>query len=156
LECCTCVAGKVNPTALGWSDGIHSVLLLELVRTTDGRPIFGAFRSRFRLGNAATNVLLNRDLNVDPNMLQAVDSSGLVQITHRAIGAAWVRVKNEVSNPPVQGENTDWSSWMTFNSSVVNMPWRVAPFSNHGTRYVTAQYWADYSAAYFVHGSLQV
>jgi alpha-1,3-glucan synthase len=129
---------QVEYALAGIPDGIHTVRILESAQTTAGRPLFGAFRARFRKGGD-DNVIANPAFTSDANLIQVSNANtGAVTLTHRAVGAQKLRVKNE---------GGAWSAWTAYQPQTA---WQVAAGS--GTRKVTVQYWADNSAAYYVNG----
>lgn len=149
----TCKMLSDNP--LLQRDGVHYIALSESATSTAGHKLFGAFRSRFLTGDTRYNILLNPSATNDASMIAVMDGpAGLVKLTHKANGAGWFRVKNEASQPPARGEDTQWSAWRPYTNETSVHQWQLAPLLGHGARYVTAQYWADHSAAYFVHSSL--
>ena len=144
----------IDPAQLAWdpatrqvecalssiADGIHTIRVLESAQTTAGRALHGAFRARFRKGGD-DNVIANAAFAADANMIQVTDAAaGKVTLTHRAVGARKLRVKND---------GGAWSPWVPYQPQT---SWLVA--GGTGTRKVAVQYWADNSAAYYVNGQV--
>jgi hypothetical protein len=109
-------------------------LSLENVKSSSGTVMQGKFISRFRVGDQ-DNVIINPKFTNDPNMVTVQD--GAAVITHKAIGAELMRV---------QVEGSAWSEWVPF-AKTSTVP------ADKGKR-VTAQYYVDNSAAYFVTGMI--
>jgi alpha-1,3-glucan synthase len=146
----------VDPAQLTWTaasreasyalssipDGIHTIQILESAKSAAGKNLYGAFRSRFRKG-ADNNVIMNPSFTADAAMINVTNATtGAAVLTHRATGAQLLRVKNDGGT---------WSAWMPYQPTT---NWTVAP--GNGTKKVTAQYWADNSAAYYVTGTTTV
>lgn len=133
---------QIEYTLAGIPDGIHTVRILETAKSTAGKTLYGAFRSRFRKG-ADDNVIVNPAFTSDPAMINVANTAtGAAVLTHRATGAQRLRIKNE---------GGAWSAWTAYQPTT---NWNVAP--GDGTKKVTAQYWADNSAAYYVTGTKSV
>ncbi len=122
-------------------DGIHVVQLLESARSQAGETMYGTFRSRFRVGGQ-DNVIIRADALkgntlTDDGLVEVVDAdTGAAVLHHKATGASWVRIRIDQGN---------WSDWVAYQA---DMPWNLG--ADPSGRTVTAQYWADGSAAYFV------
>ncbi len=122
-------------------EGIHVVRMLEGARSQAGKTLHGVFRSRFRVGGE-DNVIVRADGSegntlTDAGLVEVVDAAtGDAVLHHKAAGASWVRVRVD---------DGEWSDWVVYQP---NMPWNLG--ADPSGRTVTAQYWADGSAAYFV------
>jgi alpha-1,3-glucan synthase len=134
------VTRQIEYTLASIPDGIHTVGILESAHSASGKSLHGAFRSRFRKGGD-DNVIANPAFTADAAMIQVTDANtGAATLTHRALGAQKLRVRNE---------GGAWSAWRAWQPQT---SWHLAPGTE--TRKVTVQYWADNSAAYYVTGQV--
>lgn len=125
-------------------DGLHHMELTGDARSAAGLPLVGPFRSRFRCGTDR-NIICNPSATTDAALIEnglASTGTNTVRLFHQAAGAQQFRVRNE------QGP---WSAWMPYATET---EWTLS--DGIGTKQVTAQYWADNSAAYFVNDTIEV
>ncbi|HEY8239980.1 MAG TPA: alpha-amylase family glycosyl hydrolase [Kiritimatiellia bacterium] len=136
----------VSFTVTNLADGLHFVEVKETAKSSVSNALYGAFRSRFRIGpdlnpiaNPQENWKLQTSLIDNGN---GSTSTNAVTLYHNAAGASSFRVSNNYG--------TNWSSWASY---ATNTAWTLGG-SAGATNHVVVQYWADGSAAYYAEDTI--